>query len=68
MNKQEAFEDAAKLFQADAVGLAEPAFPRTVEVEDAEARNWKPTVVFVDGQNRIREQRDEVPGPVRKLA
>ncbi|MBX5483213.1 MAG: aspartate 1-decarboxylase [Myxococcaceae bacterium] len=35
------------------------------EVEDAEARNWKPTVVFVDEKNRIVETRDETPGPKR---
>lgn len=35
------------------------------EVEDAEARTWKPTVVFVDEHNRIREKRDETPGPKR---
>lgn len=35
------------------------------EVDAAEAAGWKPTVVFVDGANRIVEQRDEVGGPER---
>ena len=35
------------------------------EVEEAEARGWKPTVVFVDEKNRIVEKRDETPGPER---
>ncbi|MCP3165228.1 aspartate 1-decarboxylase [Myxococcus qinghaiensis] len=39
------------------------------EVEDAEARAWKPTVVFVDAQNRIVPgQTEEIPGPARRLA
>lgn len=38
------------------------------EVEDAEARAWKPTVVFVDGQNRIVRKDDEIAGPVRRTA
>ncbi len=33
------------------------------ELEEAEARTWSPTVVLVDGDNRIAEIRDEVPGP-----
>jgi aspartate 1-decarboxylase len=36
------------------------------EVEEAEARSWKPTVVFVDEKNRIAEKRAEVPGPQLK--
>ncbi|MBC7266572.1 MAG: aspartate 1-decarboxylase [Anaerosomatales bacterium] len=32
-----------------------------VEVEDAEARAWKPKAVFVDGSNRIVEVRAERP-------
>ncbi len=31
-----------------------------VELEDAEARCWKPHVVFVDGNNRIVEKRAEM--------
>lgn len=39
------------------------------EVEDAEARAWKPTVVFVDAHNRIVPgQTEEIPGPARRLA
>ncbi|NVJ23483.1 MULTISPECIES: aspartate 1-decarboxylase [Myxococcus] len=39
------------------------------EVEEAEARAWKPTVVFVDAQNRIVPgQTEEIPGPARRLA
>jgi aspartate 1-decarboxylase len=35
---------------------------------DAEARAWKPTVVFVDGSNRIvNRHADELPGPRRRL-
>lgn len=30
-----------------------------VQLEDAEARAWKPSVVFVDHENRIREIRAE---------
>lgn len=33
------------------------------EVEEAEARGWKPTVVRVDGKNRIVAVADERPGP-----
>jgi aspartate 1-decarboxylase len=32
---------------------------------EAEARAHEPRVVFVDGQNRIRDKRAEVPGPMR---
>ena len=32
---------------------------------EAEARVHEPKVVFVDGENRIREKRPEVPGPLR---
>lgn len=38
------------------------------EVEDAEARNWKPTVVLVDEKNRAIQQIDEIPGPARRTA
>lgn len=38
------------------------------EVEDAEARSWRPTVVFVDGRNRIAPGREEIPGPNRRIA
>jgi aspartate 1-decarboxylase len=39
------------------------------EVEDAEARNWTPTVVMVDAHNRIKQaQVTEVPGPARRIA
>jgi aspartate 1-decarboxylase len=39
------------------------------EVEEAEARGWKPTVVLVDRDNKI-VQRDatEVPGPARRVS
>jgi aspartate 1-decarboxylase len=38
------------------------------EVEDeAMARGWSPTVVHVDGQNRIVPIEGEVPGPGRRL-
>lgn len=33
------------------------------ELEEHEARDWAPTVVLVDGDNRIAEIREEVPGP-----
>lgn len=32
-----------------------------VELADSEARAWRPSVVFVDERNRIRELRDERP-------
>jgi aspartate 1-decarboxylase len=36
--------------------------------DEAEARGWKPTVVHVDGHNRIRaDVSGEVPGPQRRL-
>jgi aspartate 1-decarboxylase len=36
--------------------------------DEAEARAWKPTVVFVDGNNRIVDRHvDELPGPQRRL-
>ena len=38
------------------------------EVEDAEARNWKPTVVLVDAENRPVSKIDEIPGPARRTA
>ena len=34
-------------------------------LEEAEARKQVPKEVFVDEQNRIREKRAEVPGPLR---
>ena len=34
-------------------------------LEEAEARAHVPKVVFVDEQNRIKEERSEVPGPLR---
>jgi aspartate 1-decarboxylase len=39
------------------------------EVEEAELAGWKPTVVFVDGQNRIVPGiSEEIPGPQRRSA
>lgn len=38
------------------------------EVEDAEARSWKPTVVLVDEANRPVSKIEEVPGPARRTA
>lgn len=38
------------------------------EIEDAEARTWKPTVVFVDAHNRIARKDDELAGPSRRTA
>jgi len=39
------------------------------EVEAAELTGWKPTVVFVDGQNRIVPGiKEEIPGPQRRSA
>ncbi len=39
------------------------------EVEEHEARHWKPTVVFVDEKNRIVPGRtEEIPGPARRIA
>ncbi|MFY0571853.1 aspartate 1-decarboxylase [Archangium lansingense] len=39
------------------------------EVEEHEARHWKPTVVFVDPKNRIVPgQTEEIPGPARRIA
>ncbi|HET6279774.1 MAG TPA: aspartate 1-decarboxylase [Polyangia bacterium] len=36
--------------------------------DEVEARAWKPTVVFVDGNNRIvNRHADELPGPQRRL-
>ena len=39
------------------------------EVEDAEARVWKPTVVFVDAGNRqvVLEPPTEIAGPARRI-
>ncbi|MFP2956708.1 aspartate 1-decarboxylase [Myxococcus sp. 1LA] len=39
------------------------------EVEEAEVANWKPTVVFVDKDNRVVPgQTKEIPGPQRRTA
>lgn len=39
------------------------------EVEESKVRDWKPTVVFVDGKNRIVPGRtEEIPGPARRSA
>lgn len=38
------------------------------EVEDAEARNWKPTVILVDEKNRMKAKVAEIPGPLRRVA
>ena len=39
------------------------------EVEEQEARSWKPTVVFVDAANRIVPGvTEEIPGPARRIA
>lgn len=38
------------------------------EVEDAEARTWKPTVVLVDEKNRAVSKIDEIAGPKRRTA
>ena len=39
------------------------------EVEEAELAGWKPTVVFVDGKNRIVPGiQEELPGPQRRSA
>ena len=35
---------------------------------EEQARKHEPKVVFVDGQNRIREKRAEIPGPQRAIA
>jgi aspartate 1-decarboxylase len=38
------------------------------EVEQAEAAGWKPTVVFVDDQNRIVGEGAEIAGPNKRLS
>lgn len=39
------------------------------EMEAAEARAWKPTVVLVDGKNRVVDPTaTEVPGPQRRMS
>jgi aspartate 1-decarboxylase len=38
------------------------------EVEDAKARGWTPTVVFVDDRNRVVRTAPEMPGPQRRTA
>ena len=37
------------------------------EVEEEDARGWKPTVVFVDEHNRIQATRKELAGPRRRI-
>ena len=37
------------------------------EVDAADAADWKPKVVFVDGANRIAGEGTEVPGPLRRV-
>ncbi len=39
-----------------------------VDMDDAEARLHAPTVVFVDGDNRVRDRRAEVPGPMAPVS
>jgi aspartate 1-decarboxylase len=34
-----------------------------VDLDDAEAQAHEPTAIFVDDQNRVVEQRAEIPGP-----
>ena len=36
-------------------------------LDEAEARAHKPKVVFVDEHNRIKEERGEIPGPLRAV-
>lgn len=36
-----------------------------VQVAEANVAAHQPTIVFVDGRNRVRERRDEIPGPRR---
>ena len=36
-------------------------------LDEAEARAHKPKVVFVDEKNRIKEERSEIPGPLRAV-
>ena len=36
-------------------------------IDDQAARDHRPTVVFVDEQNAVREISEEVPGPARRL-
>jgi len=38
------------------------------EVDESAAAGWKPTVVFVDGANRIAGSGSEVGGPSRRTA
>lgn len=38
-----------------------------VELDDAESRQWTPSVVFVDADNRIRERRAELAGQALRL-
>ena len=41
--------------------------PTFAEVEEEDARGWKPTVVFVDEHNRIQATRKELAGPRRRI-
>jgi aspartate 1-decarboxylase len=38
------------------------------EVAESDAAGWQPTVVFVDGANRIAGSGSELPGPARRTA
>lgn len=38
------------------------------ELEDAQARTHKPTVVLLDDGNRIKETVEEIPGPQRRAS
>jgi len=38
------------------------------EVDESAAAGWKPTVVFVDGANRIAGSGSEIAGPARRTA
>lgn len=37
---------------------------RFVQVEEADVASFKPTVVFVDESNRLKQIREEIPGPM----
>ncbi|RMG40560.1 MAG: aspartate 1-decarboxylase [Candidatus Dadabacteria bacterium] len=39
-----------------------------IEIDENEIKDFKPKIVFVDKDNRIVEERKEVPGPKRILA
>jgi aspartate 1-decarboxylase len=38
-----------------------------VEIEDAQSREWTPSVVFVDAENHIRERRAELAGQALRV-